>query len=54
MLSNSVETPMGTFSWTGNLTDKTLVTTPTGEKVSFYSIVSMTNGEALSWIDLED
>ncbi len=54
MSSNSVETGTGTFSWEGRLTDKTIVTTPNGDKVSFYSIVSMTNGQALSWLDLED
>ena len=51
MSFNRLDTKRGVYEWEGDLANSTVVTTPSGQKVTFYSLVSMTNGEALEWFD---
>lgn len=39
----------GEYRWTGALRPGTLVETPRGDSVTFHSILSMSQGEALYW-----
>ena len=44
-----VETPYGEISYSGELNEQTLMTMPNGFEIPFYSLVSHTNGECLSY-----
>ena len=41
----------GTWSWDGNLKIDTIITLANGFKMSFQSIITQTNGDALNWAD---
>ena len=44
-----IDTPQGKMSWHGELNEHTAITLPNGRVVSFYSIISMTNGACFEW-----
>ena len=49
MCETIVETPWGKMSYSGELTEKTMLTLPTGQKIAFYSLISRTNGACLPY-----
>jgi hypothetical protein len=45
----NVETPYGTFSYSGKLREETELTGPNGETIVFYNLISLTNGACLPY-----
>lgn len=44
-----VETPYGTFSYSGKLKEETELAGPNGETIVFYNLISRTNGACLPY-----
>ena len=45
----TVDTPWGEISYSGKLSEKTLLTMPNGKEIPFYSLISHTQGDCLPY-----
>lgn len=46
---HKVDTPFGVFTWEGDLSLGTVLTFPDGAEGTFYSLLSLSQGEAAKW-----
>ena len=50
---HTVTTDFGKITYTGELSEKTMLTMPDRKKITFYSLLSLTNGACREWFNPE-